>query len=670
MDLPAGRRDVSAAEDDLEHEPAPAGVELRRPEREVGEVAALLHEGARLVTLTGPGGSGKTRLAIEAAGELVGEFRNGVFWIGLATVHDPAVVVPTVAQTIGAQEDLAAHVGEREILLLLDNLEQVIDVAPELAALVEACPNLSLLVTSRELLRVRGEIEYEVLPLADPDAVELFIARARLESTPAIEELCHRLDNMPLALELAAARTKALTPEQILERLGQRLDLFEGGRDAEQRQATLRSTIEWSHDLLSLEEQGLFARLGVFAGGCTIDAAEAVTDAELRGLQSLVEKSLLRHTGDRFWMLETIREYAVERLETRPEAETIRRRHAEFFRDLADAAGICVEAIEQGRPARMALAEQADLRAALDWALEHDATLGLEIAASLEQFWVTQDPFEGMRRFIDLLDRAQDAPTTLRGRALRALGGSSMFLGDVARAIDANEKALALYREAGDESGELTMLFRLGTVFLNMQQPERGRPLLEESLAGFRRLRNKMGECEAPGNLADLELMFGDAVLGRQLLEENVALAHEIGFTWWEAGTLHSLAEYALKTGDLDEAERRAAQALELDKQIRDRSGRIYAIACFAWAAAARGDAARAGRIWGAIEAEEARGGPVGRSWEDRYRAEYEAPLAVVAGPEFEHARADGAKLTIEDAIQDALAGRNHPPAESGTVRT
>src|SRR5205823_4933544 len=197
--------------------PRPASSFVGR-EREVAEVVALLR-GSRLVTLTGPGGSGKTRLSIEAAAELVPEFRNGVFWVGLATLRGAELVVPTVAQTIGAQNGLAEHIGEKEVLLLLDNLEQVVAVAPELSALVEACPNLTLLVTSRELLRVRGEVEYEVLPLADPDAVELFCSRAQLGAELAVEELCRRLDNMPLALELAAARTKALSPEQILERL-------------------------------------------------------------------------------------------------------------------------------------------------------------------------------------------------------------------------------------------------------------------------------------------------------------------------------------------------------------------------------------------------------------------------------------------------------------------
>ncbi len=233
----------------------------------------LLRDGARLVTLSGPGGSGKTRLAIESAAELVPEFRNGVFWVGLAALRDPALVAETVAQTLGAKDGLAEHVGMRELLLLLDNFEQVVEAASELGALLEACPNLRVLVTSRELLRIGGEVEYAVTPLVQSEAVELFCARSRLIPSEEIAELCRRLDNLPLAIELAAARTSVLSPAQIQERLSQRLDLLKGRRDSEARQQTLRATIAWSFELLTEEERRLFARFSVFAGGCTLAAA-------------------------------------------------------------------------------------------------------------------------------------------------------------------------------------------------------------------------------------------------------------------------------------------------------------------------------------------------------------------------------------------------------------
>src|SRR5919202_670094 len=298
--------------------PRPASSLVGR-NREVEEVAALLQGAGRLLTLTGPGGSGKTRLAIEAAAELVPEFKAGVFWIGLASLRDPALVVETIAATLGTQESLAQHIGERELLLLLDNLEHVVEAAPELASLVETCPNLRLLVTSRELLRVRGEVEYPVLPLAEPEAVELFCARARAAPDEAVPELCRALDNLPLALELAAARASVLSPKQILERLAQRLDLLKGGRDA---------------------------------------------DPDI--LQSLVDKGLLRHTEERFWMLETIRDYAAERLEASGEADELRRRHAQHFLALAEKAEPNLRGYSRAWLDRLER-EHDNLRAALDW---------------------------------------------------------------------------------------------------------------------------------------------------------------------------------------------------------------------------------------------------------------------------------------------------------------
>jgi predicted ATPase/class 3 adenylate cyclase len=298
---------------------------------ELADVLSLVEDGSRLLTLTGPGGSGKTRLALEAAATLVPSYKAGTFWVGLASLSDASLVTATISQTIGSANGLAEHIGEREMLLLLDNLEHVIHVAPELAALLPACPNLTLLVTSRELLRVQGEVEYEVPPLASPEAISLFCARSRLEPSEEIAELCSRLDDLPLALELAAARTKSLSPRQILEHLAEGLDLLRGGRDADPRQQTLRATIEWSYGLLSDEEQRLFRALSIFRGGCTLEAAKEVADADLDTLQSLVEKSLLRFSNERYWLLETVREYARDRLDEAGEIDEYARRHARHY---------------------------------------------------------------------------------------------------------------------------------------------------------------------------------------------------------------------------------------------------------------------------------------------------------------------------------------------------
>ena len=382
--------------------PRPASSFVGR-EREVADVVELLRDGARLVTLSGPGGSGKTRLAIESAAELVPEFRNGVFWIGLAALRDPALVAETVAQTLGAKDGLAEHIGERELLLLLDNFEQVVEAAPELATLLESCPNLRLLVTSRELLRVRGEVEYPVPPLAQPEAVELFCARSRLRAERRRSpSSARRLDDLPLAVELAAARTSVLSPAQILERLSQRLDLLRGGRDADARQQTLRATIEWSYDLLTDEEQRLFARLSVFAGGCTLEAAETVCGADLDVLQSLVDKSLVRHTDERFWMLETIREFALERLEETGGAEDLRHRHGAYFLELGELAKPELVGRSSSIWFDRLQAEHDNVRAVLGDALEHGrADVALRLGGAVWLFWLTRGYWSEGRRWLE-----------------------------------------------------------------------------------------------------------------------------------------------------------------------------------------------------------------------------------------------------------------------------
>jgi predicted ATPase len=629
--------------------PHPASSFVGR-EREVAEVAAVLGE-ARLVTLTGPGGSGKTRLSIETAAELVGEFKNGVFWVGLATVHDPSGVVPAVAQTIGAAGDLAGHLGEREMLLLLDNLEQVVAAAPELAGIVEACPNVRMLVTSRELLRVRGEVEYEVLALAAPDAVELFCLRSGLSPSPSVEELCRRLDNMPLALELAAARTKALTPEQILERLSERLDLFKGGRDAEVRQATLRATIEWSHDLLTPEEQELFASLGVFAGGCTLEAAEAIAGADVDTLQSLVEKSLVRHTEGRFWMLETIREYAVERLGDAPE---LRDRFARWYLALAESANLTHERMESGRQRQdLVLPEQANLREAIDWALaDGRVELAADLVLALEIFWVTHDPFEGMRRTQAVLD-SEGLPPSRRTRLKIAFASSADPVGFSDAAEEAYREGLAAARAEGDEAGIAHLSMRLGSSALKRGELGTARQLLEDSISRCREIGSAVTLGVAIGILGGVDWAEGDHELALERYEESASIAHEANFTWWESNMSGDLADANLQLGRIEESDKWARKMLSLAAGQNDRQGCVWALALVAAVARASGKPERAGHVWGAIEAEEARG-PVG-TWESE-RPEFEALVVTENDPSFEAARAAGRLLSLERAVEDALS--------------
>jgi predicted ATPase len=466
--------------------PRPASSFVGR-EKEVDEVAALLQHGARLLTLTGPGGSGKTRLALEAAAELVPEFKAGVFWVGLASLNDPALVAETIAKTLGAKDGLAEHISERELLLLLDNLEHVVEAAPELAALVEACPNLRLLITSRELLRVRGEVEYPVLALAEPDAVELFCQRARTEPDEAVHELCLALDNLPLALELAAARASVISPAQILDRLYRRLDLLKGGRDADPRQQTLRATVEWSYDLLTSGERQLFARLAAFAGGCTIEAAEEIADADLDTLQSLVDKSLLRHTGERFWMLETIREYAAERLVESAEADELRQRHAQHFLALAEEAEPnLVEYSSEwlGRLER----ELDNLRTALDrFEASGESELVLRLAGALSRFWDEKGHLaEGRRRLESAL--RDERPTAARAKALNGAADMAVSLGDARTARLRAEEGLALHRTLGNARGAAVSRFLLGLAVADEDDFVTAQQLFDESARRFREL--------------------------------------------------------------------------------------------------------------------------------------------------------------------------------------
>ncbi len=335
--------------------PTPASSFLGR-ERELREIGEhLAREDVRLLTLTGPGGTGKTRLALQAANEATERFPDGVYWVPLAPLRDPALVLPTLAQALDVREEpqrsltqtLASVLAEKQALLLLDNVEHLLpEAANELESLVSSAGS-RFLVTSRERLQVPGEQLYAVPTLEGRDAVELFLARARalepeFEADGVVAELCTRLDNLPLALELAAARTVLFSPEQLIERIAQRLDLLKGARAADPRQQTLRATIEWSHDLLNDDEGQLFRRLSVFAGGSIYEAAEEVAGADPDTLQSLLDKSLLRRRdselGSRYWMLDTIREYATEQLVSRGEAAALQRRYRRYFLALAERA--------------------------------------------------------------------------------------------------------------------------------------------------------------------------------------------------------------------------------------------------------------------------------------------------------------------------------------------
>ena len=628
-------------------------------EKELAEVLRLVGDRAvRLVTLTGPGGSGKTRLAVQAAAELVDEHEHGVWWVGLQAVRDPELVLPTIGAALGATGAAAEHIGDRRMLLVLDNLEQLLPAAPALAELLAACLNLKLVATSREPLRVAAEREYAVPPFVEQEGVGFFLSRARavradLEPDDRVLEICRRLDHLPLALELAAARVRALSSAQLLERLQRSLPLLTGGaRDAPERQRTLRATIAWSYDLLSPEEQQVFRRLGVFAGGCTLEAAEQVAKAGLDALQSLVEKSLLRFDGERYALLETIREYALERLEEAGEADESRRADADYFLALAEEADLSAEG-DYGRRYELVPPDQDNFRAAIDWALEEDEiALGLRLMVALEQFWVIVDPFEGMRRFEALLAREEGVDPILRARAQRCYGGCCHVSGKYEQALQATEESLALFRAAGDDQGVAVLLHRLAIAWLVQGEMSRARESLQESLELFRRIGSRRGEAEGVGTLGYIAEREGRLEDALELFSESAATAAEVGFDWWHRNMLLSRAEVELELGQVEAAERDARDALLTAERLGDRRGAVVALALLAWAAAVREDAARAGLLWGAVEAEELRG-PLGQ-WETE-RESFLERVSTADGIEFTREREEGRRLSLGRAIERAL---------------
>jgi predicted ATPase len=638
--------------------PVPATPLVGR-QRELMEAGALVRS-HRLVTLTGPGGSGKTRLAIQLASRSADHLPDGLFWVPLQALRDPALVEGAIKASLGTDGDLVAHIGQKQVLILLDNFEQVIDAAATVSMLLARTPNAAFLVTSREPLQLDAEHRYPVEPLADPDAAVLFAQRAQavvpdFRATPTVDEICRRLDGLPLAIELAAARVALLDPEQLLARLERRLPLLASqSRDAPSRQRTLRSAIKWSDELLTPEEQTLFRRLAVFGGTFTLSAAEAICDADLDGLESLVVKSLVRRSGSgRFGMLETIREYALERLDESPFAEETHRRHATFFRRVAESAALSAGKIRHGGfKLSIALEEQHNLRTALAWALSSGSIeLGLEIAAGMEMFWVTQDPREGMRWFSALFEHpgAANANPDTRAHALRAFGSATDIAGDDEAAARLYERSLALFEELEDALGSAALLHRLGIQAMRRGELALAGELVEASHDIWRRHGDLWGQAQTTGTMGAIARDLGDPEKAEEFLRRSVGISREVsGFEWWEGGMLAELAMLALHANRLDAAEALALDSLELSEASHDRPGRVFDVGIFATIAAQRGEAALAGRLWGAIEHEQA-GAPLG-GWR-RHREQCHVRIRAAASPDFDRCYNEGHNLTLDEAV-------------------
>ena len=594
--------------------PAPATPLVGR-RSEVEDVARLLRQDARLVTLTGPGGTGKTRVALQAAHELADRFPDGVVFVGLAALRDPELVPTEVAAALGIESGgrpvahaLASHLRERALLLLIDNFEQVDEAAPALGELLGAAERLRLLVTSRHALRLYGEHEFPVPPLAEDDGVDLFLARARavhpdFAANGAVRELCARLDRLPLAIELAAARARELSPAEMLAALPRRLELAaQGPRDAPERHRALRATIEWSYELLHDAEQTLFARLGIFSGGWTGEAAAAVCEADRAALESLVDQSLLLESDGRFSMLETIREYAHERLQAGGDDAATGRRHAQHFLDLARAGEQVRRQPGEIQWMDQLESERDNLRAALAWWLEHDPAAAERLVDGAFRFWSSRAYFEeGQLAFERVLRTAQLEPSD-RGRVLAYASSFAFGSRDLVKADALAEESLELQRPLSDDIALARALVLLGTIRTEQGVHAESISLLEEAVKLARRSEFEQVIAFAVNHLAMALVSAGEyerfGPVGREALER----ARGVGDRYGECSTLGNMGCAALLADDLDEAAARFAEALSLAVEIRDPVGLPSAFEGLAGVAAARRDAERAARLLGAAE--------------------------------------------------------------------
>jgi predicted ATPase/DNA-binding CsgD family transcriptional regulator len=623
-------------------------------EREVRAVCALLERAdVRLVTLTGAGGTGKTRVGLQVAADLLDRFEDGVFLADLAPISDPTLVVSTIAQVLGVRDVAGRQLPDvvvdylrgRRLLLVLDNFEQVLDAATAIDRLIRGCPGLRVLVTSRAALQLRAEHEYQVPPLALPErgrsvtadsltqygATALFIERATAitpdfavtnANAPAVVEICARLDGLPLAIELAAARIRLLSPEAMLPRLGHGLALLTGGRrDLPTRQRTLRSAIAWSYDLLPEVEQRLFRQLGVFVGGFTLEAAEEVCGADgdaqgaarpghemslLDGIAALVDYNLVRAEAQpggepRFRVLETIREFALERLEASGEEEALRNRHFAYFLRLAERAEPELRGSNQVAWLARLEYEHDNLRAALGWSLlETDrAEDGQRLAGSLFWFWSLHAHLGEGRRWLQQTLALSDAtPASVRAKLLEGAGLLASQQGEYGRAVALREMALALSRAVGDRFGIARGLTSLGVVKAFQGDSLRAAVLLEEGLALFRELGDTWSIALALRNLGRVAVREGDQQRAIALSEESLALSRQLGDKWGIAWSLHDLGDVLGRQGDSARAAVLLEESLALRRELGDKRGTAWTLNSLARVTHAEGDNERATALY------------------------------------------------------------------------
>jgi predicted ATPase/transcriptional regulator with XRE-family HTH domain len=617
---------------------------LRGRDEAIRAVSKLMRrDEVRLVTLTGPGGVGKTRLALAVAASLTESFPDGVIFVPLANVTDVNLVLSVLARSTGSRaggtsvaEDLAAHLHGKRLLLVVDNFEQLLPAAPALARLLEACPRLVILVTSRATLRLRGEREVRVEPLTLPDphrdltpdeleksaAVAVFVERVQehhpefvLDSTNAatVAQVCIKLDGLPLALELAAAQIRLFSPRVLLLRLERRLTVLTGGpRDLPARQSTMRATMAWSYDLLPAEEQALFRRIAVFTGGCTLEAIEALYAALhapagnlLDWLGALVNKSLLRRSeredGEpRFAMLEIVREYGLEALSAGPESDAVRQAHAGYFLALALEAETQLDGSAQAAWLAKLVGEHDNFRSALNWALGHgeQGILGLRLACGLGRFWLMCGHYrEGVVRLEQALASNPAAEARLRAAALGHIGNLVFWTGNLDRALGAYQEALSLRRIEGNPGRIATALLNVGNVAFERLDYVQAQAYYQESLTLSAKSGNRTVWARTLNNVAVIAQVQEDFDQALAALEQCGGFWREGGDTWSLATHLTNLGDLLFRMGDMGRAYDSFQESLRLRRELGDRDGAAWTLRSLGYLAHATGEDAYAAHV-------------------------------------------------------------------------
>ena len=625
--------------------PVPSTLFVGR-EKELAEVSGLLaRQDVRLLTLTGPGGTGKTRLAAQTAGWAADGYPHGVWWVPLDTLSDPALVLESAQKALDTKRQLSAHVGDKHMLILFDSFERVVEGAGSVAELLADCPNLKVLVTSRERLRLTGEHEYAVPPFAHEEAVGFFLARARaakhdFEPDEAVSEICHRLDDMPLALELAAARVKALSTRQLLAR-GLPLS-SRGPRDVPDRQRTLRATIEWSSDLLNEDEKRTFRRLAVFVGGCTLEVAEEVAEADLDTLESLVDKSLLRRRGERYRMLATIREYALEQLEDSGEADETLERLARALLALAAAEGAPLFFDRQELAFARLEPEHANTRAVVEWAMRYGRNdVVARLFAALMEVWVAHGHLREVAGWSESAVAGRDEiPVELAVEALTSAAEVAELTGDVTRATALYEEAVA--RASNEEVNpfwEAAALVQLSRIALGEGDVQRARAIAERSLD--LRVAGDLPKARALAWLGEIELREDNLVTAQELLEEALEV-DEPRHAANDASYREALGEVVRRRGDDERAEKLFHDALREAVTLGSHAIAADCLEDLALLARARGHPRRATRLWA-----------TGQAVREVVGARPSRPRVISDLPELP--RIAGIEANLEDAVSYAL---------------